>query len=48
MLDDSEYMPEVVDRNEIMNWLDPDFHPDVFHTRQAQWRMRNPPPRKPW
>ena len=44
MLDDPSYRPEVVDRDEIMNWLDPDFDPDVFHFTRARWHMRNPHP----
>jgi len=48
MLDDPHYRPEVVDRDEIMPWLGPDFDPDVFHTTRAQWQMRNPHPKKPW
>ena len=48
MLADSSYRPEVVDRDEIMNWLDPDFDPDVFHSKRAQWHMRNPRPKRPW
>ena len=48
MLDDPSYRPEVVDRDEIMNWLDPDFDPDVFHSKLARWHMRNPVPKKPW
>ncbi len=48
MLDDPDYSPEVVDRSEMMNWLDPDFDPSVFHTRRAEWHMRNPHPKKPW
>ncbi|MEA2058268.1 MAG: plasmid pRiA4b ORF-3 family protein [Actinomycetota bacterium] len=48
MLDDPSYRPEVVDRDEIMNWLDPDFDPDVFHAKRAQWHMRNPGPKAPW
>lgn len=48
MLDDPSYRPEVVDRDEIMNWLDPDFDPDVFHLERAQRQMRKPRPKKPW
>ena len=48
MLNDPTYRPEVVDRDEIMNWLDPDFDPDVFHQSRAQWHMRNPVPKRPW
>jgi hypothetical protein len=48
MLADPTYQPEVVDRDEIMNWLDPEFDPDVFHVKRAQWQMRKPRPKKPW
>jgi Plasmid pRiA4b ORF-3-like protein len=48
MLNDPSYRPEVVDRDEIMNWLDPDFDPDVFHQKKAQWHMRNPVPKQRW
>ena len=48
MLEDPSYRPEVVDRDEIMNWLDPDFDPDVFHLKRAQWQMRKQRPKKPW
>jgi hypothetical protein len=48
MLDDPSYRPDVVDRDEIMNWLDPDFDPDVFHLKRAQWLMRKQRPKKPW
>lgn len=48
MLDDPSYRPEVVDRDQVMNWLDPEFDPDIFHTRRAQWRMHNPAPKNPW
>jgi hypothetical protein len=47
-LDDPSYRPDVVDRDEIMNWLDPDFDPDVFHLKRAQWLMRKQRPKKPW
>jgi hypothetical protein len=48
MLADPSYRPEVVDRDEIMNWLDPEFDPDVFHVKRAEWQMRKPRPKKPW
>ena len=48
MIDDPSYRPQVVDRDEIMNWLDPDFHPNVFHKKRAEWQMRNAHTKKPW
>jgi hypothetical protein len=48
MLEDSSYRPEVVDRDETMDWLDPDFDPDVFYPKRAELFMRNPRPKNPW
>ena len=48
MLGDPSYRPEVVDRDEIMDWLGPDFDPDLFNPRRAQWHMRNPRPKESW
>lgn len=48
MLGDPSYQPQYVDRDEIMEWLGPDFDPDVFHPKRAQWHMHNPRSQKPW
>lgn len=48
MIDDPSYQPQYVDRDEIMEWLGPDFDPDVFHPKRAQWHMHNPRSQKPW
>ena len=48
MLDDPTYQPQVVDRDEIMDWLGPDFDPDLFYPKRAQWHMRNPRPKESW
>ncbi len=48
MLDDPTHQPQVVDRDEMMEWLGPDFDPDVFHIKRAEWHMRNPRPKEPW
>lgn len=48
MLDDPDYQSEYVDRDEIMEWLDPDFDADAFHPKRAQLHMRNPRPKNPW
>jgi len=48
MLNDSTYEPEVVDRDEVMEWIGPDFDPNLFHPKRAELQMRNPRPKESW
>ncbi|MEA2010229.1 MAG: plasmid pRiA4b ORF-3 family protein [Actinomycetota bacterium] len=48
ILNDPDYEPQRLSREQSLNWLRPGFNPDVFHFKKAEWRMRNPAPKKPW
>ena len=48
MLDDPDYEPQMVDRDEMMEWFGDDFDPDAFYPKRNQHAMRNPRPKDEW
>ena len=48
MLDDPDYEPQMVDRDELMEWIGPAFDPDDFNPKRAELYMRNPHPKDQW
>ena len=48
ILNDPDYEPVHITLEQSLNWLDPTFRPGVFHRKKAEWRMRNPHPKRPW
>jgi hypothetical protein len=48
MLADPDYEPQMVDRDEIMEWLGDEFDPDAFYPKRNQHDMRNPRPKDQW
>ena len=48
MLDDPNYEPQMLERDELMEWVGPDFDPDRFYPKRNQHAMRNPLPKELW